>query len=82
MVGKEDLDLGKLGERFEVHNRSDRKAPTTVRWYNQSLEVFALWLAHEGMSTCLDNIGEEEVGDLSSTCREGGACGVMPPPTR
>ena len=61
MVGMEKLELGRLAVRFEVHNRSDGKAPTTVRWYNQSLEVFALWLAQEGMSTCLDNIGEEEV---------------------
>lgn len=61
MVGTEKLDLGKLAERFEVHNRSDGKSSRTVEWYNQTLDIFAGWLAEEGMSNCLDDIGEDEV---------------------
>ena len=61
MVGTEKLDLGKLAERFEVHNRSEEKSPRTVQWYNQTLDIFAAWLAEEGMSNCLDDIGEDEV---------------------
>ena len=37
MVGAEELELGKLAERFEIHNRSDGKSPRTVEWYNQAL---------------------------------------------
>ena len=61
MVGAEKLDLGKLSERFEVHNRSDGKSSRTVEWYNQTLDIFAGWLAEEEMSNCLDDIGEDEV---------------------
>ena len=61
MVGTEKLDLGKLAERFEVHNRSDGKSPRTVEWYNQALDIFTEWLTEEGMSNRLDDIGEDEV---------------------
>ena len=61
MVGTEKLDLGKLEERFEVHNRSDGKSPRTVEWYNQALDIFAGWLAGVRMSNCLDDIGKDEV---------------------
>ena len=60
-VNTEDLELARLAKRFEVHNRSDGKSPRTVEWYNQSLEVFGGWLAAEGMSTHLNDIGEDEV---------------------
>ena len=56
MVSTEKLELGKLAERFEVHNRSDGKSPRTVEWYNQTLDIFAGWLAEEGMSNCLDEM--------------------------
>ena len=61
MVGTKKLELSKLVERFEVHNRSDGKSPRTIEWYNQTLEIFTGWLAEEGMSTCLNDIGEDEV---------------------
>ena len=56
----ERLELGALVEQFEVHNRSEGKSPKTVRWYNQALGIFQDWLQAEGMSTCLDDLGEEE----------------------
>ena len=82
MVGAEKLDLGKLAERFEVHNRSDGKSPRTVEWYNQALDIFTEWLTEEGMSNRLDDIGEDE-GRLFVLHLQGrkGLWG-MPPATR
>ena len=60
-VSAEKLELDLLVKRFEVHNRSDGKAPSTVEWYNQVLELFQAWLENEGMSTWLDDLGEDEV---------------------
>lgn len=57
---REDLELVKLAQRFEIHNRSDGKSPRTVQWYNQTVEVFTGWLESEGMSTRLDDVGEDE----------------------
>ena len=82
MIGTEKLELGKLAERFEVHNRSDGKSPRTVEWYNQALEIFTGWLAAEGMSTCVDDIREDEVRRFVLHLQRGGAYGVMPPATR
>ena len=56
-----NLELDKLVERFEVHNRSDGKSPRTVQWYNEALDLFLGWLRGEGMSTCVDDLGEDEV---------------------
>ena len=57
---RENLELVKLAQRFEIHNRSDGKSPRTVQWYNQTVEVFTGWLESEGMSTRLDDVGEDE----------------------
>ena len=54
-------ELDKLVEHFEVHNRSDGKSPRTVQWYNEALDLFLGWLRGEGMSTCVDDLGEDEV---------------------
>ena len=59
-MNTDKMELAKLAQRFEVHNKSDGKSPRTVEWYNQTLEVFGGWLAEEGMSTSLDGIGEDE----------------------
>lgn len=55
------LELDELVERFQIHNRSDGKSPQTVDWYNQALERFQEWLKAEGMSTSVDDLGEDEV---------------------
>ena len=59
VAGHLELDL--LVERFQIHNRSDGKSPKTVVWYNQALEPLLDWLRAEGMSTCVDDLGEDEV---------------------
>ena len=60
-VNGEGPELRVLAERFELHNGSDGKSPKTVQWYNQALGIFTGWLAQDGMSTCLEDIGEDEV---------------------
>ena len=60
-MNPEKLELSELVEKFEVHNKSEGKSERTVEWYNQALEIFKGWLKAEGMSTCLDDIGEDEV---------------------
>ena len=60
-MNSERLDLRKLVLRFEVNNRSDGKAELTVEWYNEVLGLFLDWLTAEGMSTFLDDVGEDEV---------------------
>ena len=44
------LELDKLVQRFEVHNKSDGKSNWTVEWYNEVLGLFLDWLTAEGMS--------------------------------
>ena len=60
IVDKGQLELGALIKRFELHNRSDSKSIRTVEWYNQALGIFLDWLRAEKMSTCLDDLGEDE----------------------
>ena len=60
-MNPEELELNKLVQKFEVHKRSEGWSERTVRWYRQTLEVFQAWLEDEGMSTCLDDLGEDEV---------------------
>ena len=55
------LDLTTLILQFEVHNRSEGKSSATVAWYNEALEFLLRWLQEEGMSTLLEDLGEEEV---------------------
>ena len=55
------LELSKLVEKFLVHKRSKGFSERTVEWYQQALGLFQTWLADEDMSTCLDDIGEDEV---------------------
>ena len=59
-MNKEKLDLAGLVKKFEIHNRSENLSPRTVQWYNQALGLFQAWLESEGMSTCVDDLGEEE----------------------
>ena len=60
-MNSRNLELTSLMERFEVHNRSDGKSDRTVEWYNGVLDLFMAWLRAEEMSTCLDDLGEDEV---------------------
>ena len=55
------LELSELVQKFEVHKRSEGYSERTVEWYQQSLSLFQAWLEQEGMSTCLDDLGEDEM---------------------
>ena len=58
------LELDKLVQRFEVHNKSDGESERMVEWYGQVLELFHKWLVSEGKRTFLDDIGENEVREF------------------
>ena len=60
-MNPEQLELSKLVAKFEVHKRSEGYSERTVEWYQQSLSLFQAWLAEQGMSTCLDDLGEDEM---------------------
>ena len=56
-MNPEKLELSELVDKFLVHKRSER----TVEWYQQALGLFQAWLEEEGMSTRLDDLGEDEM---------------------
>ncbi len=58
---REKLELGDLLQKFEVYKRSEDLSERTVEWYQQALGLFQAWLADQKMSTCLDDLGEDEV---------------------
>ena len=60
-MDKGRLQLSELISRFEFYNRSESNAAKTIRWYNQVLGLFLAWLQSEGRSTCLKDLGEDEV---------------------
>jgi len=60
-MNPQKLELSELAQKLEVHKRSEGFSERTVEWYQQTLAVFQAWLAEEGMSTCLDNFGEDEM---------------------
>jgi integrase/recombinase XerC/integrase/recombinase XerD len=55
---KPRIDLSRLIQHFEVHNRSEGKSPRTVGWYNEVLWMFHDWLGAEGLSTTLGSVGD------------------------
>ena len=60
-MNPEKLELSKLVEKFVVHKKSEGLSERTVEWYQQALGLFQTWLAEQEMSTCLDDIGADEV---------------------
>ena len=60
-VNQDRLELSTLTRHYEVHNRSEGKSESTVRWYNEVLTLFQEWLEGEGIPTTLSDIGEMEV---------------------
>ena len=54
------LELRGLVKEFELHNRSEGKSDSTVKWYNEVLDLFEAWLGPEGMSTRLKDLGLRE----------------------
>ena len=43
-MNKSDIHLQDLIKYFDTYNRSDGKSPATLRWYNQTLNMFLGWL--------------------------------------
>ena len=60
-MDKLNIDLRRLKEHFDVHNRTENKSPRTVGWYNEVLGMFIKWLGEHGFSTNLGSVGESEV---------------------
>ena len=60
-MNPEKLELSELVEKFEVHKKSEGLSDRTVEWYQQALGLFQDWLEAENMSTCLDDLGEDEM---------------------
>ena len=60
-MNPEKLELSELVDKFLVHKRSEGWSERTVEWYQQALALFQAWLAEQGMSTRLDDLGEDEM---------------------
>jgi integrase/recombinase XerC/integrase/recombinase XerD len=60
-MNPEKLELSELVDKFLVHKRSEGWSERTVEWYQQALGLFQAWLEEEGMSTRLDDLGEDEM---------------------
>ncbi len=60
-VNRNQLELSKLAQHFEIHNRAEGKSERTVGWYNEVLGLFQDWLEGEGLPATLDRVREEEV---------------------
>ena len=55
------LELRTLAKEFELHNRSEGKSASSVKWYNEVTDLFEDWLESEGMSNCLEDLGSRQV---------------------
>ena len=60
-MNPEKLELNELVHEFKIHKMSEGWSDNTVDWYRQALGIFQAWLAEQGMSTCLDDLGEDEM---------------------
>ena len=60
-MNPEKLELSELVHKFKIHKRSEGWSEKTVEWYQQALGLFQAWLTEQGMSTCLEDLGEDEV---------------------
>ncbi len=61
---KGDIQLKDLIRYFDTFNRSDGKSPATLRWYNQTLNLFLSWLIETGRPTNLGSIDENTVREF------------------
>ena len=55
------IPLPRLVRIFEVHNLTEGKTASTVKWYNDVLALFIRWLEEEGRSNSLCDITEMDV---------------------
>ena len=61
---KRNIQLQDLIRYFDTYNRSDGKSPSTLRWYNQALNMFLGWLIETGRPTTLGSIDEDTVREF------------------
>ncbi len=63
-MNKSNIHLKDLIKIFDTYNRSDGKAPPTLRWYNEVLNIFLGWLIKTGRSVTLGAIDENTVREF------------------
>ena len=63
-MDKGNIHLKDLIRYFDTYNRSEGKSPSTLRWYNQTLNTFLGWLIDTGRPTNLGSIDENTVREF------------------
>ena len=63
-MDKGEINLKDLIRYFDTYNRSDGKSPSTLRWYNQMLNMLLGWLNETGRYLTLTSIDEYTIRDF------------------
>ncbi len=63
-MDKDKIQLQELIRYFDTYNLSDGKSPSTLRWYNQTLNMFLGWLKETGRPVTLGSIDENTVREF------------------
>ncbi len=63
-MNKDDIHLQDLIKYFDTCNRSDGKSPSTLRWYDQTLNMFLGWLIETGRPVTLGSFDEQVVREF------------------
>ncbi|MFC2021597.1 tyrosine-type recombinase/integrase [Chloroflexota bacterium] len=63
-MNKGDIHLQELKKYFDTYNRSDGKSPSTLRWYDQTLNMFLGWLIETGRPVTLASFDEHVVREF------------------
>jgi len=63
-MNKGDFHLEDLIKYFDTYNRSDGKSPSTLLWYNGTLNMFLGWLVETGRPVILGAVNENIVREF------------------
>ncbi len=63
-MNKGDIHLQDLIKYFDTYNRSDGKSPSTLRWYNQTLNMLLGWLIGTGRPVTLGSFDEQVIREF------------------
>lgn len=63
-MAKQNIPLTDLIRYFDTYNRSDGKSPSTLQWYNGTLNLFNSWLISSGRPVSLGSINETVVREF------------------
>ena len=63
-MNKSNIPLKDLIKIFDTYNRSDCKAPPTLRWYNGTLNIFLGWLIETDRPVTLGTVNEDTVREF------------------